>query len=145
VSSAIDGFGMKALAVASAAAAGPAAADALRISVAINEVFFGVWSIGMLAFFGLAFGCFGGAVIASGRYPRWFGGIAVAAAAGSAAAALLQIAANGEVQMAETLFFASSLILTLWTLALGIVMWRGHADAVVDTLTMASPAPDLQA
>ena len=126
VSSAIDGFVMKALAVASASAAAPDAALALRISIAVKEVDFGIWSIGMLAFFGVAFACFGGAVVGSRRYPGWFGWIAVVGAAGSAVAALLQIAASGEVQAAETLFFASSLVLTLWALALGILMWREH-------------------
>jgi hypothetical protein len=137
VSSAIDGFGMKALAVASAYAAAPDAALALRISIAVKEVDFGIWSIGMLAFFGVAFACFGGAVAGSRRYPGWFGWIAVVGAGGSAVAALLQIAANGEVQAAETIFFASSLLLTLWTLALGILMWREQADAIADSLSLA--------
>jgi hypothetical protein len=132
VSSAIDGFVMKALSVAAVGTVAPDAAIALRISVAVKEVDFGIWSIGMLAFFGVAFACFGGAVIASRRHPYWFGWIAVAGAAGSAIAALLQIAASGEVQIAETLFFAASLILTLWALAIGIQMWRGSADAIID-------------
>ena len=137
VSSAIDGFVMKALSVTAVGTAAPDAAIALRISVAVKEVDFGIWSIGMLAFFGVAFACFGGAVIASRRYPSWFGWIAVAGAVGSAIAALLQIAASGEVQTAETLFFASSLILTLWALGLGIQMWRGSTDAIVDALSQA--------
>jgi hypothetical protein len=144
VSLAIDGFVMKALSDASVSATGTNAALALRISVALKDVDFGIWSIGMLAFFGVAFACFGGAVIASRRYPGWFGWIAVIGAAGSAVAALLQIAASGEVQTAETLFFASSLLLTLWVLAIGILMWRGHADAIVDALSLASPVRDLQ-
>jgi len=144
VSSAIDGFVMKALAVASAGAAAPDAALALRISMAVKGVDFGIWSIGMLAFFGLAFACFGGAVIGSRRYPGWFGWIAVVGAGGSTVAALLQIAASGEVQAAETIFFVSSLLLTLWTLSLGILMWRDHADTIADTLSLASTAVDLR-
>jgi hypothetical protein len=144
VSSAIDGFVMKALSVASISATGTDGALALPISVAVKDVDFGIWSIGMLAFFGVAFACFGGAVVASRRYSRWFGWIAIVGAAGSAVAAFLQIAASGEVQTAETLFFASSLLLTLWALALGILMWRENADAIVDTLSLASPVRDLQ-
>jgi len=144
VSSAIDGFVMKALAVSFAGMALPDAASALRISIAVKEVDFGIWSIGMLAFFGVAFACFGGSVIGSLRYPGWFGWIAVVGAAGSAVAALLQIAASGEVQAAETLFFASSLILTLWALALGILMWRGHAEPVTDSLSIAPRVADLR-
>jgi hypothetical protein len=128
VSSAIDGFVMKALAVAAASAATPDAILSLRLSITVKELDFGVWSIGMLAFFGVAFACFGGAVVGRQRQPRWFGWIAVVGAGGSAVAALLQIAASGEVQAAETIFFASSLVLTLWALALGILMWREHGD-----------------
>ena len=142
VSSAIDGFVMKPLALAYASAAAPDAGLALRISIAVKEVDFGIWSIGMLAFFGMAFACFGGAVIGSRRHPAWFGWIAVVGAAGSAVAALLQIAASGEVQAAETLFFASSLVLTLWALALGMLMWRGHADIIADSLSLAPTVAD---
>jgi hypothetical protein len=130
VSTAIDGFVMKALSVSSAGAPAEEAATALRIAIAVKEVDFGIWSIGMLVFFGVAFACFGFAVTASRRYPGWFGWIAVLGAGGSAIAALLQIAASGEVQAAETIFLASSTLLTLWTLALGVLMWRGFADAV---------------
>jgi hypothetical protein len=145
VSSAIDGFVMKVLSVASVNATGADGALALRISVAVKEVDFGIWSIGMLAFFGVAFACFGGAVVASRRYSGWFGWIAIVGAAGSAVAALLQIAASGEVQTAETIFFASSLLLTLWALALGILMWRSYSDAPVETLSLASSLRDLKA
>jgi hypothetical protein len=143
VSSAIDGFVMKALAIASAFDAAPDAAIALRISIAVKEVDFGIWSIGILAFFGVAFACFGGAVAGSPRFPGWFGWIAVVGAGGSAVAALLQIAASGEVQAAETIFFVSSLLLTLWTLALGILMWRGQADAIAQSRSFAPAAVDL--
>jgi hypothetical protein len=144
VSTAIDGFVMKALAVAPAGAGAPGAALALRISIAVKEVDFGIWSIGMLAFFGVAFACFGGAVAGSHRYPAWFGWIAVVGAGGSAVAALLQIAASGGVQAAETIFFASSVLLTLWTLALGILMCRQQTDAIADSPSLASAVADLR-
>ena len=125
VSTALDGFGRKALAVALAEAPAPEAATALRIAIAANDAQFGLWSIAMLVFFGVTFACFGGAIIASRRFPGWFGWIALVGAGGSAIAALLQIAANGEVQAAETIFLASSILLTLWTLAVGVRLWRG--------------------
>lgn len=130
VSSAIDGFGMKALAVSWAGAPPADAAWALRIATAVKDAGFGIWSIGMLVFFGAAFACFGGAVIASKRFPGWFGWIAVVGAGGSAFAALLQIAVTGEVQAAETIFLLSSVLLTLWALALGVPMWRGRSDVL---------------
>lgn len=125
ISIAIDGFGMKALALSVAAAPAAESATALQIAIAVKETDFGIWSIGMLVFFGATFACFGGAVTTSGRFPGWFGWIAVLGAGGSAIAALLQIAANREVQAAETIFLGASLLLTLWTLALGVWMWRG--------------------
>lgn len=123
-SSSIDGFVMKALAIGAGGIGEPDPAAALRVAIAVKDVDFGVWSIGMLAFFGIAFACFGGAVVLSPSYPRWFGWIAIIAASGSALSALLQITASGEVQVAETLFFGSSLVLTLWTFALGVMLWR---------------------
>jgi hypothetical protein len=50
--------------------------------------------------------------------------MAIASGVGSAVAALLQIANTGEVQAAETLFFASSLLVTLWAFAVGVLVWR---------------------
>lgn len=130
VSSAIDGFAMKALAQSSASAPAAEAASALRIAIAVRDADFGIWSIGMLVFFGAAFICFGLAVSASRRFAGWFGWVAVAGASGATVAALLQIGASGEVQAAQTIFLVSSLVLTLWTLAVGVLMWRWHADAV---------------
>lgn len=127
VSTAIDGFGQKVLALSVAAAPAAESATALRIAVAVRETDFGIWSIGMLVFFGGTFACFGGAVIVSRRFSGWFGWIAVIGAGGSAVAAALQIAANREMQAAETTFLGASLLLTLWALALGVWMWRGQA------------------
>jgi hypothetical protein len=124
VSTSIDGFVMKALSVAWASAPALEAAAGLRQAIAIKELDFGIWSMGMLVFFGAAFACFGIAIATSRRYPAWFGWIAVLGAAGAALAALMQIAASGEVQAAETLFLASSVLLTLWVFALGVAMWR---------------------
>ena len=127
VNFALDGFGRKAQAVAVADAPASEAATALRIAITANDAQQGLWSMAMLVFFGVTFACFGGAIIASRRFPGWFGWIALVGAGGSAIAALLQIAANGEVQAAETIFLASSILLILWTLAVGVRLWRGPA------------------
>lgn len=130
VSTAMDGFVMKPLALSSAAGPAADAATALGVATAVKAVGFGIWSIGIIVFFGAAFACFGLAAIACRRFPAWFGWIAVVGAFGSAVAGLLQIAANGEVQAAETTLLVSTLLLTLWTLALGVWMWRGQEDSV---------------
>ncbi|MDO8484461.1 MAG: DUF4386 family protein [Candidatus Limnocylindrales bacterium] len=142
VSTAIDGFVMKALAVSSAGASAPEADMAMRISIAVKEVDFGIWSTGMLVFFGAAFLCFGIAVFASRRFPGWIGPIAVVGAGGSAVAALIQIAATVEVQAAETIFLISSVLLTLWTLSVGVLLWRGRADALANEPLLAATVSD---
>jgi hypothetical protein len=140
VSSAIDGFVMKALAISLAGGAGGGPATALQIAIAVKTVDFGIWSIGILAFFGATFGCFGFAILASRRYPARYGWVPIVGAAGSSVAALLQIALNGESQAAESIFLASSLLLTLWTLALGARLWRRGAPVPIGPVVVAAAA-----
>ena len=124
VSTSMDGFAMKPLALDWAAAPTSDAASALRLADAVQVVDFGIWSMGILVLFGMAFACFGGALVISGRFPTWLGWMAVASGVGSGVAALLQIANTGEVQAAATLFFATSLLATLWAFAAGVLVWR---------------------
>jgi len=122
VSTSIDGFAMKPLAMDWAVASDAAAV--LGLAGAVEVVGFAVWSMAILVLFGGAFACFGAALVQSGQFPVWLGWMAIASGAGSAVAALLQIANTGEVQAAETLFFASSLLVTLWAFAVGVLVWR---------------------
>lgn len=59
---------------------------------------------------------------------RVVGWIAILGAGGATVAALLRIAATGDVQAAESIFLVSSLLLTMWTLSMGILMWHRSAD-----------------
>jgi len=124
VSTSIDGIAMRPLALDWASASAPDAATVLGLAGAVQAVGFAIWSMAILVLFGTAFACFGGALVASGQYPRWLGWVAIASGVGSAVAALLQIANTGELQAAETLFFASSLLVTLWAFAVGVLVWR---------------------
>lgn len=124
VSTSMDGFAMKPLALDWAAAPGSDTVAALRLADAVQVVGFAIWSMGILVLFGMAFACFGAAVVISVRFPAWLGWMAVASGVGSAVAALLQISNMGEVQAAETLFFATSLLATLWAFAVGVLVWR---------------------
>lgn len=130
ISLSLDGFGMKALARSWAAAPDGEAATAMRLAVALRDTGSGVWSIGMLVLFGAAFACFGLAVSVSGRFASWFGWIAILGAGGATVAALLRIAATEEVQGPESIFLVSSVLLTMWTLSMGILMWRRSADGI---------------
>ncbi len=146
VSTAMDGFGMKALADSAAGAATADSAELLRIAVAVDMLGFGIWSIGMLVFFGATFVCFGAAVVAGRRFPAWYGWVAIAGGAGSAIAALIQIAAGGEEQVAESLFLASSVLLTGWVFVIGLRMWRWKPGVVADTdVSLARVTADGQA
>jgi hypothetical protein len=105
----------------------------------VQVVGFAVWSMAILVLFGAAFACFGAAFVASRQFPAWLGWLAIVSGAGSAIAALLQIANTGEVQTAEMLFFASSLLATLWAFAAGVLVWRdGRAQ---DGARAHSPIP----
>jgi hypothetical protein len=124
VSTSIDGFAMKPLALDWAGASTSDAAAVLGLAGAVQVVGFAIWSMAILVLFGAAFACFGAAFVASGQFPAWLGWLAIASGVGSTAAALLQIANTGEVQAAETLFFGSSLLVTVWAFAVGVLMWR---------------------
>ena len=124
VSTSIDGFAMKPLALGWAAASTSDATAVLGLAGAVQVVGFAIWSMAILVLFGVAFACFGAALVQSKQFPAWLGWMGIAAGAGSAIAALLQIANTGEVQAAETLFFASSLLVTMWAFAVGVFTWR---------------------
>ncbi len=139
VSTAVDGFVMKPLALDWAAAPASEAATALRLAGAVTQVDLGIWSTGMLVFFGLAFICFGAAVATSGRFPAWLGWTAVASGIGSSVAALLQIVNPVETQAAETLFLVTSMVITIWAFAVGVLMWRGAPEP--GRLSVPQPQP----
>lgn len=125
VSTSVDGFGMKALAVAAQTAPATETTAALRTAIAVDTMDFGIWSLGMLILFGAGFGCFALALAASRLLPLWYAALAAAGALLSALAAVLQIAEGGETQAAETLFLVGSMLLTAWVLILGLRLWRG--------------------
>ena len=58
-----------------------------------------------------------------------------------AAATVQALAGNGAW---VAIHVAIILLLTLWTLALGILMWREHADTIADTLPLAPTVADLR-
>lgn len=122
---AIDGFAMKALADSWVTGPDAGSAQALAMAATVKTTGLGIWSAGMLVFFGLAFICYGASIAAGGSVPLWLGWLALASGAASVGASVLQLAAGGEVQVAETLFLGSSMLLTLWAFALGLVTWRG--------------------
>lgn len=140
VSTAIDGFGRKALA-ASWLASPSASADAALQSAIGTQLFGGaLWTFGILIFFGFAFVAFGSAASMSGRYPAWFGWAAVAAGAISVAAAALRMVANGDDPASETLFLVSSVAITIWAFALGVMLWHRVSEGASVRTSLAAEA-----
>lgn len=133
-STAIDGFAMKPLASAWSASR----ADALLpVASGVKAIDFGIWSLGMLVFFGAAFILTGATVRAARLQPPILGWAAIASGIGSSVAALLQIANTGELQAAETIFLASSLLITVWAFVTGLVLWRSEVRASAPARTPA--------
>ncbi|HET8568967.1 MAG TPA: DUF4386 family protein [Candidatus Limnocylindria bacterium] len=136
-STAIDGFGRKALATNWLAS--PATSADAALQSAIGTQLFGgaLWTFGMLIFFGLAFVAFGAATSVSRRYPAWFGWAAIGSGAVSTAAATLRMVANGDEPVSELLFLASSVTITIWALVLGVMLWRGASEGASANATLA--------
>jgi MprA protease rhombosortase-interaction domain-containing protein len=135
VSTSIDGFGRKALALNLAAAPSASADAALQSAVGIQLFGGALWTFGILIFFGLAFVAFGAAATMSARYPAWFGGTAVAAGAIAIVAAGFRMVANGDEPTSETLFLVSSVAITVWAFVLGTMLWRNASAAASATAT----------
>jgi len=131
VSTSIDGFAMRPMALAWASAQSEEAVAIARIARGVDQAGFAIWSIGMLVFFGFAFICLGLAANATGRFPALFGWAAVGGGVLSGTAALLQIANTGENSAAETLFLIGSVVITLWSLVLGVMLSRRSGSVVL--------------
>ncbi len=137
VSTAIDGFGRKALTLAWSAAPSGSADAVFQVATGAQLLGQGIWTLGILVFFGAAFVCFGAAANAAGR-PGWVAFPPIVGGLGSTLAASLRIASNGDVQAAETLFLVSSVVITLWLFALGVTRWRSTRSEI-------SPRPEASA
>lgn len=125
VSTSIDGFGRKALALSWSGATPAQSGTALQVALGAELLGGALWTLAILVFFGAAFICFGAAANASGRYPALFGWTAIVAGLLSVSASVLRIAANGDQQLSESIFLASSITITIWAFVLGVMMWRG--------------------
>ena len=126
VSTAVDGFAVKHLAEAWVGGTDNQPATALAIALGAIDIDFAIWTVGMLVFFGVTFICIGTSMVISRTFPA-FGWIAVASGVGSAFAALVQVVETGESPLAEAVFLGSSMLITFWSLSVGVLLWR-HDD-----------------
>lgn len=122
VSIAIDGFATKS--VADLWASGPVSgkAQVVLVGSALERVQTGLFFVAVSLFFGLTYILYGSAAALSTIYPAWLGWAGVA---GGVVA--LFIGATQFLKVAPlvlSLLHGSALVVNLWTLAMGTLMWR---------------------
>ena len=121
---AIDGIALKDLAVAWLNAPAADMEVAFRVAEAVEAIGEALFSLWIIVFFGITFLLYGLAVALGEGYPRWLGWVAVLAALGSLLVGLAQSFSGLSVLMTDILFPLFSLILTLWLVIIGFLLWR---------------------
>jgi hypothetical protein len=133
VDSSISGFGLTALADAWAAAPASEQANLLRAADTLLMVLGGTWTSVISFFHGVPFVLFGLAVVLNRRYPAWLGWVGVVGGLGSLSVGMMMFLGVGLVP--GWLFIVFALVVSLFMLVMGVLMWR-RADATrTDTLT----------
>ena len=123
----VDGYALKILADAWAAASEPQQAQLLLMADTAVWFLNGTFRSEIVVFYGLTVLLAGLAVALDGRYPVWFGGIGAAAGATVFVNGILSFAGASLSPVAGEDFLVFVVILpleSLWLLALGILMWQ---------------------
>ncbi|MBI4562136.1 MAG: hypothetical protein HY724_08815, partial [Candidatus Rokubacteria bacterium] len=85
-----------------------------------------VWTV---VFFGVTIFLYGLALLTSDVYPKWLGWVAVLASIGSALVGLNLAYRGPSVLAANVLFPIFSIVITLWVLVMGVLLWRKAGTA----------------
>jgi hypothetical protein len=128
----LDGVAAKQLADQWAAAPEPAKAAALGLVSANETVNFALGGLFNLSFAGVPYLLFGLAVARAGSYPRWLGWAAFSAGIGSVLAGLIQALTGKPTTVSLILTIIGPTVVTLWTLVIGVLLWRRSAGAEKD-------------
>jgi hypothetical protein len=134
VDSSINGFGLAALARVWATTPASEQASLLLTGDTLLQVLGGTWASVISLFHGLPFVLFGLAVVLSRRYPAWLGWVGAAGGAGSLASGMMMFLGAG--LFSGRLFIVFALVVSLWMLAMGVLMWRS-ADTTAGTAARA--------
>lgn len=126
IDSSISGVGLNALADAWASAPAADQAELLRVGDTLRYLLNGTWRSVHSYFHGLPFILAGLAVVTSRRYPVWLGWIGVAGGAASLAGGVLQFL--GLIPGSERLVIVPAQVVSLWMVAMGVLMWRMAAQ-----------------
>lgn len=120
--SSVSGFGLTALASEWASAPASEQPNLLRIGDTLLYVLNGTFSSVHIYFHGLPFILSGLAVALSGRYPPWLGWVGIVGGAGSLVGGVLTFL--GVSFGSEPLFIVFAQLVSLWMVAMGVLMWR---------------------
>ena len=121
VTIATDGIAIKAVADTWASSQDPALFQAAYVLEQIN---LGIFSIVIFVFFGVTFILYGLAVALSDVYPKWLGWAALVVGIVAAVLGLIQAYEGPSTLVTNVLFPIASILLTVWVLVMGILMWR---------------------
>jgi hypothetical protein len=124
----IDGYGSKAAADAWAEASGPARQAAFATAAALVQVSWGCFMLMTITYVGLTPILFGAAVAASGEYPLAVGWAVAILGAGAVVAGVIGF--GGQSALFWVLFVATSGLITLWILAMGVLLGRKSSAQV---------------
>ncbi|MFQ5546347.1 MAG: DUF4386 family protein [Acidiferrobacterales bacterium] len=119
---AVDGIALKNMVDNWASAAEAQRPETFQAALAVRQIEIGVASFVALLF-GAAFVLFGTAIVASAYYPTWLGWLGIIGGAGTVASGML-MAFTGFSTTAMNLAMPFNLILVVWMVVIGVLMWR---------------------
>jgi hypothetical protein len=125
VDSSISGFGLMALAHAWAAAPVSERASLMLAGDTLLMVLGGTWASVLVLFHGVPFVLFGLAVFLDRSYPAWLGWFGFVGGLGSLICGVTTFLGVG--LRPEGLFIVFALVVSLWMVAMGGLMWRREA------------------
>jgi hypothetical protein len=122
VDSSINGFGVTTLADAWAAAPASDQASLLSVGDTLLWILGGTWASVVSYFHGVPFILFGLAVVLDRSFPTWLGWVGFVGGAGSLASGMMMFLSVGLVP--GRLYIAFALVVSVWMVAMGVLMWR---------------------
>ncbi len=117
----LGGGAMKELADAWGAAADKEVPFAVAEATVLISFDIGSW--GNLVFYGVAPILYGLAIALTGIYPKWLGWVAVVGGVGGVLIQIVQFS-QGVSQATSGVYVASFLVVNLWLVVIGVLMWR---------------------
>jgi hypothetical protein len=124
VSTAMDGFSMKALAHSWNQATIEEKTMAFRVAEAFENAQYAIYSLSVILFLGIGIFLYGLATTLNRIYPRVLGWLAMVSGAGAFAVGVVQIFGGPSFRDSEIFFVLFSIMSTIWIFLMGVLMWR---------------------